>query len=129
MRDLKVYSAPVIVPEQFRLTPEESDRLMFEGNEHTSLDVLQILYKAGFRAGQECVRDEQEEDYCRALDALSTARTMLESFENNTQFIADHPQTDELERILAKGTLERFQALEFVLSNLADSMLTLSPAD
>lgn len=129
MRDLKVYAAPVVVPEQFRLTQEETDRLLCEGNEHTSLDVLQVLYKAGFRAGQECVRAEIEEDYCAAEDALTTALTMIESFESNTRSVMVHPKTNELERILCRDTLHRFEALYFVLQRLSESMRTLSPAD
>ena len=129
MRDLKVYAAPVIVPEQFKLTPEETDRLLCEGNEHTSLDVVQVFYKAGFRAGQECERNEIEEDYCAASDALEAARTMLESFMNNARSVKHHPKADELARADASTALDRYQALDYVLFTLEERMRTLSPAD
>ena len=130
MRDLKVYAAPVVVPEQFRLTKEEEDQLDRDCHaSNGSLNASQVLYKAGFLAGQKCVWNEIEEDYCAASDALTTALTMIESFESNMRSVMDHPKTNELERILCKDTLHRFEALYFVLQRLSESMRTLSPAD
>lgn len=115
MRDLKKYAAGVEVPKFYELTKDEEDKLNIESND--SLQINQVLYRAGFKAGREATLDDQAVARC----AVDTLVTMLESFSSYVTHIRDITDSEAV-RIMANDAKRHYDALDYVLADLVEKL-------
>lgn len=114
MRDLKIYACGVDVPEGYELTKEEEDKLAQDNAEHENgLRVNQILYKSGFKAGQDYTQDECLSE---ARSLIKVTQVVLDSFLSNIREIRTNERCSDESRALAADVQVRMEALSYLFS-------------
>lgn len=119
MRNLKEYVADVFIPEEYELNSQEENDLFIDGVKD-QLNINQIFYKAGFKAGGQCYEDEISESIFVAVHSGNALRILFRDLVRSMERVFSVDTDDELIKI-ARATLKEYEdPINFILQQLED---------
>ncbi len=120
MRNLKEYAADVFIPMEYELNSEEENDLFIDGVKD-QLNINQILYKAGFKAGKQCYEDEIGDSIYVAVHSGNTVRILFRDLVRSMERVFDMDSDDELIKI-ARTTMKEYESsINFILQQWEDA--------